>query len=55
MDIVRSGSDRVGIYIDVLGIGIRIYSLGLRVLGLSSGWESSTSVKWCSRFWGEFG
>ena len=31
--------------------GLRIYSSGLlRVSGLSSGWESSTSVRWRSRF-----
>ena len=43
-------------HIDVLGVGIRIYFSGLlRVLGLSSGWESSTSVRWYSSFWVEFG
>ena len=31
--------------------GLRIYSSGLLWgFGLSSGWESSTSVRWCSRF-----
>ena len=55
MDILQSGNDRVGILTSWV-FGLRIYSSGLlRVLGLSPGWESSISARWCSRFWVEFG
>ena len=59
MGIFRSGIGRegisviLGIYIQCESLGLRLYSSGLlRDLDLSSGWVSSSSVMWYSRFSG---